>query len=187
LFPQIRQIRIKLALPRCTQSRAFCSFGKARRGDIPLHGVPADPKRARNGTLPQTHLVESHHLLIARDALVPAHLLFAFGIRQAREVYLCAGWSLLLFYGERAGSESEIDRGICLLFGVRLFAFEHLILDQRQTGAFVIQEALEMLAQILDEVIAIGDLCCMWQNQAHRRGFGACPVSAAYLDFLMTG
>jgi hypothetical protein len=31
----------------------------------------------------------------------------------------------------------------------RLDAFESGILDQRQTGAFVIQEALEMLAQIL--------------------------------------
>jgi hypothetical protein len=32
----------------------------------------------------------------------------------------------------------------------------------------VIQEALEMLAQILDQMISICDLRCMRQNLAHR-------------------
>jgi hypothetical protein len=41
--------------------RTFYSFGKARRADIALHGVPADAKRARNGTLSQP--LSQEHLL----------------------------------------------------------------------------------------------------------------------------
>jgi hypothetical protein len=62
-----------------------------------LHSVPAHVKLACDGSLPQTFSVESHDLLIARDTLVPADFLLAFGIGQAREVSLCAGSHLLLF------------------------------------------------------------------------------------------
>jgi hypothetical protein len=95
--PLFTQIRIKLALARCPPKDAFCSFGKARGGDRALHGFPAHPKKARNGTLPQALSVQSYDLFIASNALVPADLLFAFSIRQAREISLCAGLPLVLF------------------------------------------------------------------------------------------
>lgn len=51
----------------------------------------------------------------------------------------------------------------------------------------MIQEALEMLAQILDQMIAICDLRCMRQNLAHRICKGTGPIPADHLDFWMTG
>ena len=51
----------------------------------------------------------------------------------------------------------------------------------------MIQEALEMFAKILDEVIAIRDLSGMRQDLTHRIGKGAGPIPADHLNFWMTG
>jgi hypothetical protein len=49
-----------------------------------------------------------------------------------------------------------------------LGAFQSGMLNKWQTGAFVIQETLEMFAQILDEMIPIRDLSRMRQDLAYR-------------------
>ncbi len=95
LRTQIRQIGIKLALPRCMSGRTFCSFGKARRGDIALHCSPAHAQLTGDSTVPEALVVESHDFLIASDTLVAADLLLAFVIRQAREISLWAGVPLM--------------------------------------------------------------------------------------------
>jgi hypothetical protein len=81
-------------------------------------------------------------------------------------------WWKQIWSGIRVCAESEIGGRIGLLCGARRRTFHRRILDQRQTGTFVIQEALEMFAQILDKVIAIGDLSSLRQDLAHRIGKG---------------
>jgi hypothetical protein len=128
------------------------------------------PALASNGTLRHPLSMESHHFLITRDALVPADLLFAFGIGQARENGLRAGWYPLLFCWKQIWS--GISGRISWLFGARRRTFHRRILDERQRGTFVIQQALEMFAQILHDVIAIRYLRGMRQDLTHRIGKG---------------
>jgi len=91
LLSHIWQIRLKFVCASVSASCALYSFGEAGRGDITLDSVATEVKLASNLALGNSLPVQSHHLLIASEPLVPADQLLTLSRQHIREIGLWNG------------------------------------------------------------------------------------------------
>src|SRR5260370_26122605 len=87
-FTEMYEIRIKLALAKCSSSRTGSTFREAVGAKIALHDAPTHVQLPSNRTPAHSRLVQSQHVLIPSIALVATDLLLAFLIGQGGKINL---------------------------------------------------------------------------------------------------
>src|ERR1700687_1197869 len=87
-FTQMDEIRIKLALAKCSSSRTGSTFREAVGAKISLNDAPTHVQLTRNRTPAHSRLVQSQNVLIPSIALVATDLLLAFRIGQGGKLHL---------------------------------------------------------------------------------------------------
>src|SRR5260370_34959337 len=82
-FTVMYEIRINVALAKCSSSRTGSTFREAVGAKIALNDAPTHVQLPSNRTPAHSRLVQSQHVLIPSIALVATDLLLAFPIGQA--------------------------------------------------------------------------------------------------------
>src|SRR6266516_7093102 len=87
-FTEIHEVRIELALAKCSSPRTGSTLREAVRGKISLNDAPTHVQFPSNSTPTHSRSVQSQNMLIASRALVSTDLFLAFRIGQAGKLDL---------------------------------------------------------------------------------------------------